>query len=130
MSKQEKGKIKMPQSTWTNERIETLKTMWAEGHHTLKIAEAIGVSRGAVIGKAHRLCLATHPTISVGGRRPPECEESFLPLDAEAGIEDPEALLDIEALAEVEAMLEARSEAPPEVVVKHKTIRSRNSKNV
>ena len=55
--------------SWTDERIETLKKMWEEGHPASKIAEELGgVSRNAVIGKAHRLGLAKRPSpIKRGG---------------------------------------------------------------
>jgi GcrA cell cycle regulator len=44
---------------WTDERVEQLKTLWAEGLSASQIARAIGgVSRNAVIGKVHRLGLA------------------------------------------------------------------------
>ncbi len=42
--------------SWTDERIDRLKAMWAEGSTASQIAEDLGgVSRNAVIGKAHRL---------------------------------------------------------------------------
>ena len=44
--------------SWTDERIETLKRLWSEGHSASQIAgELGGVSRKAVIGKVHRLKL-------------------------------------------------------------------------
>ena len=43
-------------ATWTEERIEALKTLWP--HHTSRqIAAKIGVTRNSVIGKAARLGL-------------------------------------------------------------------------
>ena len=49
--------------TWTDERIDRLKTMWAEGATASQIAEDLGgVSRNAVIGKAHRLGLESRPS--------------------------------------------------------------------
>lgn len=49
--------------SWTDERIETLKTMWESGQTASQIAEALGgVSRNAVIGKAHRLGLQSRPS--------------------------------------------------------------------
>ena len=49
--------------SWTPERIETLKTMWEAGQTASQIAEALGgVSRNAVIGKAHRLELQARPS--------------------------------------------------------------------
>ncbi|HVI99789.1 MAG TPA: GcrA family cell cycle regulator [Sphingomonas sp.] len=48
---------------WTDERIDTLKTMWEKGMTASQIAEALGgVSRNAVIGKAHRLGLQSRPS--------------------------------------------------------------------
>ena len=49
--------------SWTEERIERLKAMWAKGSTASQIAEDIGgVSRNAVIGKAHRLGLEQRPS--------------------------------------------------------------------
>jgi GcrA cell cycle regulator len=49
--------------SWTEERIERLKTMWHEGATASEIAEKLGgVSRNAVIGKAHRLGLEARPS--------------------------------------------------------------------
>ena len=49
--------------SWTEERIERLKSMWTEGATASQIAEELGgVSRNAVIGKAHRLGLESRPS--------------------------------------------------------------------
>lgn len=49
--------------SWTDERIETLKKMWDSGLTATQIAEELGgVSRNAVIGKAHRLGLPARPS--------------------------------------------------------------------
>lgn len=49
--------------SWTDERIDTLKKMWEAGNTASQIAEALGgVSRNAVIGKAHRLGLQSRPS--------------------------------------------------------------------
>jgi GcrA cell cycle regulator len=48
---------------WTEDRIEQLKSMWAQGATASEIAEKLGgVSRNAVIGKAHRLGLEARPS--------------------------------------------------------------------
>ena len=50
--------------SWTDERVETLKAMWAEGKSASQIAKELGgVTRNAVIGKVHRLGLSNR----VGG---------------------------------------------------------------
>jgi GcrA cell cycle regulator len=49
--------------SWTDERIERLKAMWTKGSTASQIAEDLGgVSRNAVIGKAHRLGLESRPS--------------------------------------------------------------------
>ncbi|MDR1828462.1 MAG: GcrA cell cycle regulator [Methylobacteriaceae bacterium] len=47
-------------ATWTEERIELLTRLWAEGLSASRIANEIGdgVTRNAVIGKVHRMGLA------------------------------------------------------------------------
>jgi GcrA cell cycle regulator len=47
----------MLEPTWTSERVELLKTHFAAGLSCREIADAIGVSRNAVIGKLSRLNL-------------------------------------------------------------------------
>ena len=48
---------------WTDERVEKLKKLWAEGLSASQIAAQLGgVSRNAVIGKVHRLGLAGRAT--------------------------------------------------------------------
>jgi GcrA cell cycle regulator len=45
--------------SWTDERVESLKKLWAEGLSASRIATELGgVTRNAVIGKVHRLGLA------------------------------------------------------------------------
>ena len=49
--------------SWTDERIDTLRKMWEGGSTASQIAEELtGVSRNAVIGKAHRLGLQSRPS--------------------------------------------------------------------
>jgi GcrA cell cycle regulator len=49
--------------SWTDERIERLKKMWTDGATASQIADELGgVSRNAVIGKAHRLGLDARPS--------------------------------------------------------------------
>lgn len=45
--------------SWTDERVALLKKMWGEGKTAAEIAKELGgVTRNAVIGKAHRLKLS------------------------------------------------------------------------
>jgi GcrA cell cycle regulator len=55
--------LKEDRVSWTEERIDTLKKMWDSGMTATQIAEELGgVSRNAVIGKAHRLGLQSRPS--------------------------------------------------------------------
>jgi GcrA cell cycle regulator len=58
--------------SWTDERVETLKRMWAEGQSASQIAKELGgVTRNAVIGKVHRLGLSNRVA---GGKDEDEAE--------------------------------------------------------
>jgi GcrA cell cycle regulator len=49
--------------SWTDERIDRLKELWSKGMTASQIADELGgVSRNAVIGKAHRLGLQSRPS--------------------------------------------------------------------
>ena len=50
--------------SWTDERIALLKKMWKDGKSAADIAKALakGVTRNAVIGKAHRMGLSNRPS--------------------------------------------------------------------
>jgi GcrA cell cycle regulator len=55
--------LKTDPMSWTDERIATLKKMWEGGSTASQIADELGgVSRNAVIGKAHRLGLKARPS--------------------------------------------------------------------
>ena len=57
---------------WTEDRVEVLKKLWAEGHSASQIAKQLGgVTRNAVIGKVHRLGLSGRATPSRPVKRPP-----------------------------------------------------------
>jgi len=57
---------------WTEERVQELKKLWAEGHSASQIAKKLGsVTRNAVIGKVHRLGLSGRATPSRPVKRPP-----------------------------------------------------------
>jgi GcrA cell cycle regulator len=47
---------------WTEESIVRLRTLWDEGLSTAEIGRQLGVSKNAVVGKAHRLDLPARPS--------------------------------------------------------------------
>ena len=80
---------------WTDERIEQLKRMWEGGMTASQIADELGgVSRNAVIGKAHRLGLQSRPSPvkpnDVGGNPTHEIERQA-PIAAPAPVAAPAA---------------------------------------
>jgi len=75
--------------SWTDERIDRLKAMWTEGSTASQIAEDLGgVSRNAVIGKAHRLGLESRPSPVRAGE---EKEKKAKPAPAAAATPKPVA---------------------------------------
>ena len=47
---------------WSEETIVHLRGLWADGHSTAEIGRRLGVSKNAVVGKAHRLDLPARPS--------------------------------------------------------------------
>jgi len=47
---------------WSEEIIERLRALWAEGLSTAEIGRRMGISKNAVVGKAHRLNLPARPS--------------------------------------------------------------------
>lgn len=47
---------------WTEEVIDRLRALWSDGHSTAEIGRRLGVSKNAVVGKAHRLNLPARPS--------------------------------------------------------------------
>ena len=89
--------------SWTDERVETLKKMWAEGQSASQIAKELGgVTRNAVIGKVHRLGLSNRAGGPVANPAPaakPEpvkpARPAAAPAEAEAADDDaPAAVAD------------------------------------
>ena len=102
--------------SWTDERIERLKAMWTEGATASQIADELGgVSRNAVIGKAHRLGLDARPSPvkpgedKIGKDAPPAAAESAAPDPAPAPAK-PER---VRAKPPIAAALEASAPMPP-----------------
>jgi GcrA cell cycle regulator len=68
--------------TWTEERVEQLKKLWADGLSASQIAAQLGnITRNAVIGKVHRLGLsgrAKSPSSSAPRPRKPRSASHML----------------------------------------------------
>jgi GcrA cell cycle regulator len=47
---------------WTDETIARLRALWDEGHSTAEVGRRLGVTKNAVVGKAHRLNLPARPS--------------------------------------------------------------------
>ena len=47
---------------WTEDSITRLRSLWSDGHSTAEIGRRLGVSKNAVVGKAHRLDLPARPS--------------------------------------------------------------------
>ncbi len=47
---------------WNTELIAQLQALWAAGHSTAEIGRRMGISKNAVVGKAHRLELPPRPS--------------------------------------------------------------------
>jgi GcrA cell cycle regulator len=78
--------------SWTDERIEQLRQMWQNGHTASQIAETLGgVSRNAVIGKAHRLGLQSRPSPVKPGDADAAAEPAAKPAVAAAPAPPPAA---------------------------------------
>ena len=102
--------------SWTEERVETLKRMWAEGQSASQIAKELGgVTRNAVIGKVHRLGLSNRAggTPSATTAKPAAKEKPAKPAakPAKATARKPEAPAD-EPVAAAEAAPETPAPAP------------------
>jgi GcrA cell cycle regulator len=90
--------------SWTDERIDRLKELWTQGMTASQIADELGgVSRNAVIGKAHRLGLQSRPSPVKPNEGPGETAPS--PFEPEAAAESP-------AEAETDEEPEAAEEKP------------------
>ena len=71
--------------SWTDERVELLKKMWAEGQSASQIAKELGgVTRNAVIGKVHRLGLSNRTGAAGGAAAAAPTKEVKAPKEAKA----------------------------------------------
>lgn len=77
--------------SWTDERVEILKKMWAEGQSASVIAKELGgVTRNAVIGKVHRLGLSNRAGSGTTAKAAPEKKAKVAPKPAPTPAPKPE----------------------------------------
>ncbi|HEY0130495.1 MAG TPA: GcrA family cell cycle regulator [Allosphingosinicella sp.] len=113
--------------SWTDERIDRLKELWTNGMTASQIADELGgVSRNAVIGKAHRLGLQSRPSPvkpneGGEGNAAPSPFEPEAPVAAEAAAEPediqaeaPETGIEAEAQPASAPAEPAAAPAPPQ----------------
>ena len=97
---------------WTDERVDKLRELWAEGLTASQIAKALGgVSRNAVIGKVHRLGLSNR----TGAGKAPGAEvdeEASSEVVESTPVERKAAEPVVETAAPAVAEVETKAEAP------------------
>lgn len=97
--------------SWTDERIDRLKELWSQGMTASQIADELGgVSRNAVIGKAHRLGLQSRPSPVKPNEGAEGSEAAAAEPEARAAIESPPSETEDEA---EESEARARPETAP-----------------
>ncbi|MBP7241360.1 GcrA family cell cycle regulator [Amaricoccus sp.] len=99
--------------SWTDERVETLKAMWAEGKSASQIAKELGgVTRNAVIGKVHRLGLSNR---GPNGERLDEPDAGGHGETAAAAAPEAEAPVDATPVEAIQARPREALATPPRV---------------
>lgn len=99
--------------SWTDERIATLKKMWEGGSTASQIADELGgVSRNAVIGKAHRLGLKARPSpVKPNEDKPEPKKATAIPAPAKPAVKKPAPVAPRPATAAAPAAAPAPSPA-------------------
>ena len=100
--------------SWTEERIDRLKAMWNEGKTASQIADELGgVSRNAVIGKAHRLGLESRPSPVKPGEEKPSSAKAAKAGKPEAPASEKAEPTRVKEKPAIAAVLEAAAPMPP-----------------
>jgi len=98
--------------SWTDERVELLKKMWAEGNSASQIAKELGsVTRNAVIGKVHRLGLSSRGADAAPAEAPVAAPAAEAPR-AKAPVAEPRRPAEPEADVPAPAADEPAEEKP------------------
>ncbi|MBH0238536.1 GcrA family cell cycle regulator [Methylobrevis albus] len=103
--------------SWTDDRVERLKTLWMEGHSASQIAAELGgVTRNAVIGKVHRLGLSGRAKPQPQAARPRKAREPSHPMRPVAPITIGNLAVKAEPMAEAAPEVAPAPAPVPEVV--------------
>jgi GcrA cell cycle regulator len=106
---------------WNDETMARLRALWIEGHSTAEIGRRLGVSKNAIVGKAHRLNLPPRPSpirreagpsVRPRNAQPRRLVGPTLPPFAPGPVAAPSPVAEI-------AETEARSSYGPEVAESH-----------
>jgi GcrA cell cycle regulator len=123
--------------SWTDERIERLKKMWSDGATASQIADELGgVSRNAVIGKAHRLGLDARPSpvkpgeekekkaapAAASAKAAPKAEAPAPPTAAQKEERIAPVAAVLKTVADVEPAPPAPAKAATETVVQYRSV--------
>ncbi|MFC0687608.1 GcrA family cell cycle regulator, partial [Novosphingobium clariflavum] len=101
--------------SWTDERIDKLTKMWEGGATASQIADELGgVSRNAVIGKAHRLGLKARPSPVKANEKParPAAPKKVKPAEERAPAPAPQAAAPVVRAAPAAPATPAPTPAP------------------
>ncbi len=99
--------------SWTDERIDQLKELWSKGMTASQIADELGgVSRNAVIGKAHRLGLQSRPSPVKPNEPGSKAKEAEAPWEEKASAPESEVELSEEPAAAAAPADPAREPQP------------------
>jgi GcrA cell cycle regulator len=79
--------------SWTDALVATLRQLWAEGHPVAEIGRLMGISKNAVVGKAHRLNLPSRPNPVKASATPRQVKAKRAPAATLAPIAAPVAVV-------------------------------------
>ncbi len=85
---------------WNDDVIGRLRDLWAEGHSTAEIGRRLGVSKNAIVGKAHRLDLPARPSPIRREGSGPAPERRAVPRRVEGPTLPPLASTEVRAMPE------------------------------
>lgn len=101
---------------WNEETLARLRELWTEGHSTAEIGRQLGVSKNAIVGKAHRLDLPSRPS-PIRREQPaaavlPEPAGTLPPLESESAAKELAAVSPAAAALAIPQAPSIRAPAP------------------